>query len=159
MFYNCDNFEDYVFEEMVANKGTDTFFDLPRLSNLYIDLFGEKPSYKLKKYDIVKAILEVKSPEDMYNEYKDRAFGLKRLDWMKKFGLTAHQMKKMVEQEFLLIPGFKREEKVFTGTYAEVQYYEAKNYFNYTVEEVEEWKMNNIRGYKKKKEREDGVQE
>ena len=58
----------------------------------------------------------------------------------------------MVKCKFLLFPSYKKTEKILPGTYVSVQYYEAEPFFNVTVEEVEEWKANNIRGYIKREE-------
>ena len=138
--------------ELDANWGTDTPFPKPYLTEWFKKLYPDKPYSKLTKSDMIRDILKKENWYDIYNKFKDSNFGIKPYHWKQKYNLTDYQMKKMVKCKFLLFPSYKKTEKILPGTYVSVQYYEAEPFFNVTVEEVEEWKANNIRGYIKREE-------
>ncbi|MDP4094882.1 MAG: hypothetical protein Q8920_16170 [Bacillota bacterium] len=142
---------EYVEWEMRANKGTHTKFSVNHVAEMYKKVYGEE-NYKnyFSKSFMIDELLKKKSLLEIYEENKDRAFGIKPGKWIEKFNLTKGQMEAMVKKGYLLHPVYKVYEKVFTGTYANVQYYRGEDYFNHTPEEVEAWKMENIRGYKKR---------
>ena len=148
-----DTLEDFVKWELRVNKGSNTRFTRDAIIDMFKELYPdiEVKSSMTKDY-LIDEILKVKSPQEIYNEHKDE-FGIKPSKWIRKFGLTPHQRKKMEQEGYLLHVAYYSYEKVFTGTYANVPYYRAKDYFNHTAEEVEAWKEANIRGYKKRKEK------
>ena len=149
-----DTLEDFVIWELKANKGSDkNQFLKSKIEEMFLTLYPDIKTSGLTKDYMVDEILKKKSYLEIYNEFKDEKFGIKPSKWRDKFNITASQMKKMVNDGYLLNPTYTNHEKVFTGTYSDVQYYRAEDYFNYTAEEVEIWKEENIRGYKTRKEK------
>jgi len=147
-FQTLDEFVEW---ELRVNKGSDTLFTKDVIKNMYTEIYPDQkiPSHATKDY-LIDEILKVKSLLSIYEEYKEK-FGIKSSKWIQKFNLTPSQRKKMEKEKFLLHVVYYNHEKVFTGTYADVAYYRAEDYFCYTVEEVEKWKEENIRGYHNRK--------
>jgi hypothetical protein len=145
--------EEFIEWEIKTNKGSSTTFRKETLIDIFKECYpNEKVKSTMTKGDMLSEILKKKSLLDIYEEYKYDAFGIKPYNWIEKFGLTPSYRKKMEKEEFLLHVMYYSYEKVFTGTYANVPYYRAEDYFNHTEEEDEKWKEDNIRGYKKRKE-------
>lgn len=151
--------EEFVEWELRANKGTHTIFTKDKIEVMYKELYGEDSvnnsinTNGLTKEYMIDEILKKKSLIEIYNEHENM-FGIKPSKWVDKFGLTKSQREKMEKEEYLFHVVYYKYEKVFTGTYTNVKYYRARDYFEHSVEEVEKWKEDNIRGYKKRKERE-----
>lgn len=115
------------------------------------------PPKKMVKSDIIKYLNENGvSWSEFYARWKHCTFGIHPTLVEKKFNLNKRQRKKMEESGFLRI-AYKVKTKVFTNTYADVPYYDAERYYTLTMEDTEEWKVNNIRGYKKKAKEDEGV--
>lgn len=91
--------------------------------------------------------------KQIFDRFKGKAFGLEPSYYTDAFKLSAPHRKKMGEAGFLKI-NYTVNTKVFTGTYADVPYYDPEQFFTLTAEDIERWKDDNIRGYKKRKERE-----
>lgn len=145
--------EEFIEWEIKANKGSSTTFRKETLIDIFKECYPEeKVKNTMTKEAMLNEILKKKSLLDIYEEYKYDTFGIKPYHWIEKFGLTPSHRKKMEKEGYLLHVMCYSYEKVFTGTYANVPYYRAEDYFNYTVDEVEKWKEDNIRGYKKRKE-------
>lgn len=143
--------EEFVKWELRVNKGSDTRFTKDFILEIYKDLYPEeKIKSNITKDFLIDEILKKRTLLEIYNDYKDE-FGIKPSKWIEKFNLSPSQRKKMEKEGYLLHVVYYNYEKVFTGTYANVGYYRAEDYFNYTPEEVEKWKEENIRGYKKRK--------
>jgi hypothetical protein len=143
-----NSLEDFINWDIRANKGTQTYFTRNRIETLYKELY---PDTSIKttftKDYMIDEIIKKKSLLEIYNEYKEVTFGIKPSKWIDKFNLTSHQRKKMEGQGYLLHVVYYNYEKVFTGTYASVPYYRAEDYFSHTIDDVERWKQENIRGY------------
>lgn len=143
--------EEFVEWELKVNKGSDTRFTKHVIMEIYQEVYPDKkvPSQATKE-QLIDEILKKKSLLEIYEEHK-QDFGIKPSKWIAKFNLTPSQRKKMEKEGFLLHVSYYNYEKVFTGTYADVPYYRAEDYFRHTVEEVERWKEENIRGYRSRK--------
>lgn len=113
--------EEFVEWELRANKGSDTRFTKEKIAKMYKEVFPDRSI----KSNATKEFLidEILKVKSLLDIY----------------------------EELLLHIVYHNYEKVFTGTYANVPYYRAEDYFHYTVEEVEQWKEENIRGYKNRK--------
>lgn len=108
------------------------------------------PKKSIKKMDLINYLVENGvSWSEFYVRWKHCTFGIHPRQVEEKFNLNKNQRKKMEDLGFLKV-AYKVTTKVFTGTYADVPYYDAEQYFLLTQEEVEEWKCENIRGYKKR---------
>lgn len=143
--------EEFVEWELRANKGSDTRFTKDVILEMYKELYPKgKIKSNLTKDFMIDEILKKRTLLDIYNQYRDSEFGIKPSRWIYKFKLNPSQRKKMEKEDYLLHVVYYNYEKVFTGTYADVPYYRAEDYFKYSPEEVEKWKEENIRGYKKK---------
>lgn len=106
------------------------------------------PPKKTIKADLIKYLVEHGvSWSEFYVRWKHCTFGIHPTAVEEKFNLNKRQRKKMEQTGFFKI-AYKVKTKVFTNTYADVPYYDAEQYFLLTVEEVEAWKLENIRGYK-----------
>lgn len=145
-----NNLEDLIRWEMAVNKGANTSFTKGYLVKICEKYCLNSFSEKMTKSEMTEEIIKKVGIERLYNDYKNEAFGIKLGKWKNKFNLTPSQLDKMAKCGFIKF-AYKKHEKVFTGTYADVKYFEAKEYFDYTVEQVEKWKEDNIRGYKKRK--------
>lgn len=144
--------EEFVEWELRSNKGSDTRFTKDVVLKIYKELYPDaEVKINITKDFMIDEILKKRSSIDIYEEYKEQSFGIKPSKWINKFVLTPGQCKKMEKEGYLLHVVYYNYEKVFTGTYADVSYYRAEDYFNHTLEEVEKWKENNIRGYIKRK--------
>ena len=89
---------------------------------------------------------------EFYVRWKHCTFGIHPSLVEEKFKLNKTQRKKMEELGFLQV-AYKIRAKVYTNTYANVPYYNAEQFYTLTLDEVEAWKMENIQGYKKRKEK------
>lgn len=110
------------------------------------------PPKKTIKADLIKYLIDHGvSWAEFYIRWKHCTFGIHPTDVEEKFKLNKSQRKKMEQTGFLKV-SYTVNTKVFTNTYASVPYYDAEQYFLLTVQEVEDWKVANIRGYKNRKE-------
>lgn len=144
--------EEFVYWELTVNKGSHTQITKKDMAALFNNVYPDiKVTAEMSKQYMLDEILKKYSLTEIYDMHPEK-FGIKPSIWKYKFNLTDSQRKKMEKEGYLLFPAYTSYERVFTGTYADVQYYQAKSYFTYTLEEVEKWKEENIRGYKKRKE-------
>ncbi|WP_099313585.1 MULTISPECIES: hypothetical protein [Clostridium] len=86
---------------------------------------------------------------DIYNEFKDIAYGIHPSRFTNKFGINKYQKKKMEETGFIKI-AYRKAEKIMPGIYGAVPYYNPQWYFNTTIEDIENWRCKNIKGYEVK---------
>ncbi|WP_160688286.1 hypothetical protein [Clostridium sp. C2-6-12] len=144
--------DEFVEWEMRVNKGSKTQITRDVIISMYKELYPNSVVKNSTTKDfMIDEILKKKSLKEIYEERKEFDFGIKPYHWKCKFKLSSSQMKKMIEKGYLLHEVYSVYEKVFTGTYANVSYYKAEDYFNTKIDEVEKWKEDNIRGYKKRK--------
>lgn len=86
---------------------------------------------------------------NIYNEFKDMAYGIHPSRFTNKFGINKYQKKKMEETGFIKI-AYKKAEKIMPGIYGAVPYYDPEWYFNINIEDIEKWRCENIKGYEAK---------
>lgn len=109
------------------------------------------PPRKIVKKDLIDYLVsQGVSWSEFYVRWKHCTFGIHPSMIEKKFNINKTQRKKMEQLGFLKV-AYKINTKVFTNTYADVPYYDAEQYFLLTLDEVEAWKIKNIRGYRKRK--------
>lgn len=103
--------------------------------------------------DIIQAILDAGiTTKQIYDHYKGTAFGLHPCFYTDVLKVTQSQRLKMMDQGFITV--VYKVPKRINGNYVDVPYYDAEEFFALTPEAVESWKEANIRGYKKRKEKE-----
>nr|WP_278679970.1 hypothetical protein [Clostridium paraputrificum] len=86
---------------------------------------------------------------DIYNEFKDRAYGIHPSRFSNKFKVNNYQRKKMIETNFIKVAYYKDEE-IYPGRYEKVPFFNPKWYFNITINDIETWRADNIKGYNAK---------
>jgi hypothetical protein len=145
-YKNLDNF----IEDQIQHSDTYSGVNREELFNLCEELGIKSPPKKTLKMDLVYYLIENGVTwRQLYDRYKSYAFGIHPSYVEEKFNLNKSQRKKMEDLGFLEV-AYKVRTKVFTATYADVSYYSAEQFFNLTIEDVEKWKCENIRGYRKK---------
>lgn len=85
---------------------------------------------------------------DFYNRFKDKAYGIHPSRFSNKFKVNNYQRRKMIETGFIEVAYYK-EEEIFPGRFEKVAFFNPKWYFDINVNDIEEWRLNNIKGYGK----------
>ena len=86
---------------------------------------------------------------DIYNDFKDRAYGIHPSRFSNKFKVNNYQRKKMIETNFIEVAYYKNE-KIYPGRYEKVPFFNPEWYFNTTIDDIEIWRADNIKGYNNK---------
>ena len=86
---------------------------------------------------------------DIYNRFKDIAYGIHPSRFSNKFKVNNYQRKKMIETNFIEVAYYKNE-KIYPGRYEKVPFFNPEWYFNTTIDDIEIWRADNIKGYNMK---------
>ncbi|MFQ8921941.1 MAG: hypothetical protein ACLR60_08610 [Clostridium paraputrificum] len=86
---------------------------------------------------------------DIYNRFKDIAYGIHPSRFSNKFKVNNYQRKKMIETNFIEVAYYKNEE-IYPGRYEKVPFFNPEWYFNTTIDDIEIWRADNIKGYNMK---------
>lgn len=86
---------------------------------------------------------------DIYNRFKDIAYGIHPSRFSNKFKVNNYQRKKMIETNFIEVSYYKDEE-IYPGRYEKVPFFNPEWYFNTTIDDIEIWRADNIKGYNMK---------
>ncbi|MFQ8922577.1 MAG: hypothetical protein ACLR60_11835 [Clostridium paraputrificum] len=86
---------------------------------------------------------------DMYNRFKDKVYGIHPSRFSNKFKVNNYQRKKMIETNFIEVAYYKDEE-IYPGRYEKVPFFNPEWYFNTTIDDIEIWRADNIKGYEAK---------
>ena len=85
---------------------------------------------------------------DFYNRFKDRAYGIHPSRFDNRFKINPYQRRKMIEIGFIKVAYYKNEE-IYPGRFEKVPFFDAEQYFNLNINDIEDWRINNIKGYGK----------
>lgn len=85
---------------------------------------------------------------DFYNRFKHKAYGIHPSRFENKFKVNSYQRRKMIETEFIKVAYYKDEE-IYPGRFEKVPFFNPEWYFNTNINDIEEWRVNNIKGYGK----------
>jgi hypothetical protein len=122
----------------------------------YIELSKEE---NISKTEIIKWGLELGISDisnsqngitylDIYNKFKHKSYGIHPSRFENKFKVNSYQRRKMIETGFIKVAYYK-EEEIYPGRFEKVPFFNPKWYFNLNVNDIEEWRINNIKGYGK----------
>ncbi|WP_404988759.1 hypothetical protein [Clostridium culturomicium] len=85
---------------------------------------------------------------DFYNRFKHKAYGIHPSRFSNKFKVNNYQRKKMIDTNFINIAYYKDEE-IFPGRIEKVPFFNPEWYFNIELDDIEKWRIENIKGYGK----------
>lgn len=85
---------------------------------------------------------------DIYNKFKHKSYGIHPSRFENKFKVNSYQRRKMIETGFIKVAYYK-EEEIYPGRFEKVPFFNPKWYFNLNVNDIEDWRINNIKGYGK----------
>lgn len=85
---------------------------------------------------------------DIYNKFKHKAYGIHPSRFENKFKVNSYQRRKMIDTGFIKVAYYK-EEEIYPGRFEKVPFFNPKWYFNINSNDIEEWRINNIKGYGK----------
>lgn len=85
---------------------------------------------------------------DFYNRFKHKAYGIHPSRFDNKFKVNNYQRRKMIESGFIKVAYYKDEE-IFPGRFEKVPFFNPKWYFNINLNDIEDWRIDNIKGYGK----------
>lgn len=85
---------------------------------------------------------------DFYHRFKSKAYGIHPSRFSNKFKVNNYQRKKMIETGFIEV-AYYRDEEIYPGRLEKVPFFNAEWYFNINFNEIEKWRINNIKGYGK----------
>ncbi len=108
------------------------------------ELSNDKSTLIYIEYLISKGISLI----EFYNRFKDKAYGIHPSRFSNKFKVNNYQRRKMIETGFIKVAYYK-EEEIFPGRFEKVAFFNPKWYFGINVNDIEEWRLNNIKGYGK----------
>ena len=108
------------------------------------DISSLKSSLMIKDKLLEKGITYL----DIYNKFKHKSYGIHPSRFENKFKVNSYQRRKMIEKGFIKVAYYK-EEEIFPGRFEKVPFFNPKWYFNLNVNDIENWRINNIQGYGK----------
>lgn len=85
---------------------------------------------------------------DIYNKFENIAYGIHPSRFENKFKVNSYQRRKMIETGFIKVAYYKIEE-IFPKRFEKVPFFNPKWYFNINRNDIEEWRIKNIKGYGK----------
>lgn len=145
---NANSFNEFIEECCISiDYNNKSRLDKECLIN-YCKELGIQVKSKDLKTDLYNKLMEKTTPYKIYLKFRDCAFGIPSHMYEKKFELKKTQRKKMLACGFLKIR-YKVDTKVFTNTYADVPYCDAKQFFELTQVDIDTWREKNIKGFKK----------
>jgi len=111
----------------------------------------EKPKGKDTRVDIANNLLKNGiTYVNFYERFKYKSYGIHPSRFSNKFKVNQYQRKKMESTGFIDIL-YSKNEKIFTGRYGNVPYYNPKWYFSISQKDIEKWRYKHIKGYEKNK--------
>ncbi len=111
----------------------------------------DRPKVKDTKIDIANNLLKNGIAYlEFYERFSYKAYGIHPSRFSNKFEVNQYQRKKMESTGFIDIL-YSKNEKIFTGRYGNVPYYNPKWYFSISQKDIEKWRYKHIKGYEKNK--------
>ncbi|MGL4742294.1 MAG: hypothetical protein ACRC41_16120 [Sarcina sp.] len=144
-----DNFNDFIRAECLWS-GTKYKGRIYRENFMtFCDELGIEYKKTELKNNLYEMLMKHTTHYKLYMRFRDSAFGVPSHWYEEKFGINKSQRKKMLDTGFIKIR-YSIEAKVFTGTYADVPYVDAHQFYHMTQDKIDAWREKNIRGFKRK---------
>jgi len=144
-----ERFLDYINEQTYIELSKEENITKEELINWCLEL-GIKDIYDLESSLMIKDKLLENGITylDLYNRFKDKAYGIHPSRFENKFKVNSYQRRKMIETGFIKVAYYK-EEEIFPGRFEKVAFFNPKWYFNININDIEDWRIENIKGYGK----------
>ena len=144
-----ERFLEYINEQTYIELSKEENITKEELINWCLELGLSKPNEADSSLMIKDKLLENGITYlDLYNSFKDRAYGIHPSRFENKFKVNSYQRRKMIETGFIKVAYYK-EEEIFPGRFEKVAFFNPKWYFNININDIEDWRIENIKGYGK----------
>ena len=144
-----ERFLEYINEQTYIELSKEENITKEELINWGLELGLSKPNEADSSLMIKDKLLENGITYlDLYNRFKDRAYGIHPSRFENKFKVNSYQRRKMIETGFIKVAYYK-EEEIFPGRFEKVAFFNPKWYFNININDIEDWRIENIKGYGK----------
>lgn len=144
-----ERFLEYINEQTYIELSKEENITKEELINWCLEL-GIKDIYDLESSLMIKDKLLENGITylDLYNRFKDKAYGIHPSRFENKFKVNSYQRRKMIETRFIKVAYYK-EEEIFPRRFEKVAFFNPKWYFNININDIEDWRIENIKGYGK----------